>query len=143
MLNIIDYSEIRRLVEPALSGSSYVVAAYLFGSTAQGRRRPGSNIDIALLLAAEGKIPDRKTLLENLLPPLCRELQGDVHLLILNDASPFTCSQVFRHGRLLYVRDRLELALFRMKSVALFADFAPVLRRTQEGVAKKLECDHG
>lgn len=136
-------SEIGGRIEPVLSGNSDVVAAYLFGSAAKNRMRPGSDIDIALLLAEGGRRPDRKVLLERLLPPLCRALRGDVHLLLLNDASYLARSQVFKSGRLLYVRDQRQLTLFRMKSAALFADFAPCLRLTQKGLQKRLRQGHG
>lgn len=134
---------IKEKVAPVLSGCGDVVAAYLFGSAATGRMRPGSDIDIALLLAETGNVPDRKTLLDRLLPLLCRALRGDVHLLFLNDASYLARAQVFRKGELLYVRDHQQLAMFRMKSTVLLAEFAPYARMTRRGLQNRLVKTHG
>lgn len=135
--------KIAQSVEPVLAADTDVVAAYLFGSAATGRQRPGSDIDIALLLASGRPLPDRKALLGRLLPPMCRALRADVHLLILNDASFPAQAQVLKKGRLLYVGDRKQLALFRMKSLAMIADFAPYLQMTQKGLQNRLRNAHG
>jgi len=136
-------SEIAQKIEPALAQDSEIVAAYLFGSAAMNRLRPGSDVDIAILLKRGDKPLNRKNLLELLLPKLCRALRMDVHLLFLNDASYLACSQVFKTGELLYARDRRELARFHMVSAALFADFAPYMRMTQIGLQNKLRLGHG
>jgi len=134
---------IRKNVQPVLAGCDAIVAAYLFGSAAADRPRPGSDIDIAILLTEARNVPDRKTLLDRLLPPLCRALRGDVHLLFLNGASYVVRAQVFRKGELLYVRDHRELAVFRMKSTALIADFAPYAQMTRRGLQNRLRKAHG
>ena len=100
--------------------------------------RPGSDVDIAVLLEEGGAPPDRKTLLEALLSPLCRALRADVHLLFLNDASYLARTEVFTRGILLYARDHRQLKLFRMKSAVLFAEFSPVMQRTRKGVQDRM-----
>lgn len=130
-------------IRPVLNACSDIVAAYLFGSAAAGLQRPGSDVDIAVLLAQGQPVRDRKTLLDRLLPPLCRVLRGDVHILFLNDASLVAQAQVFRKGELIYVRNRRELACFRMKSLSMIADFAPYLELTRKGFQKRLRDAHG
>jgi len=134
---------IAKAVRPALFQSSGIVAAYLFGSAAMGRLRPGSDIDIALLLDEEENSPNRKALLDQLLPPMSRVLRRDVHILFLNDASYVARSQVLKNGELIYVKNRRMLAQYRMISVALIADFSPYLRMTQKGLKNKLRKHHG
>lgn len=136
-------SSIAAKIRPYLSGCEEVVAAYIFGSAASDKRRPDSDMDIAVLLNEEGSPIDRKALRERLLPPLCRALRDDVHLLVLNDASYLARAQVFSKGELLYARDESQLARFRMKSYALFADFTPYLQMTREGLRRRTRRAHG
>ncbi len=133
----LDASVIAAEVSPVLSGFSEIVAAYLFGSAAAGQMRPDSDVDIAILLDQESNI-DRKKILESLLPRLCRPLRADVHLLILNDASYLVRSQVLNKGRLIYVKNSRQLALFRMKSVVFFAEFAPYMHQTRKGFQNRI-----
>jgi len=136
-------SSIADTISPVLSGFHEVVAAYLFGSAATCGRRPDSDMDIAVLLDEEVGLIDRKALQERLLPPLCRALRDDVHLLVLNDASYLARAQVFGKGELLYVRDPGQLARFRMTSYALYAEFAPYLEMTRKGFRDKTRSPHG
>ena len=138
-----DPSEMASKIQPVLAGHGYVVAAYLFGSVATGSSRPESDLDIALLLGEPVNRLDRKSLLHNLVPPLCRALRVDVHLLFLNDASYLARAQVFSKGQLLYMKDHEQLALFRMKSLSLFAEFATTMEMTRKGLQEKLRRSHG
>ena len=130
-------------LQPIFNGFGDIVAAYLFGSAATGRQHPGSDVDIAVLLTTERACCDRKSLLDRLLPPLCRAFQGDVHLLFLNDASLVVQAQVLRNGKLIYVQDKRQLAEFRMKSISMIADFAPYVEMTRKGLQKRLRNAHG
>lgn len=137
---IIPPETIRNKIQPVLTGFSEIVAAYLFGSVAKGRARPGSDVDIALLLDAT--VRPNVDLLLNLQALLCRALRADVHLIILNNASYLLRMQVFTEGRLIYETDREKLARFRMLSTSLYAEFAPVMRMTQQGLRNRLERSH-
>jgi len=136
-------SSIAQAIQPVFSAFDEVVAAYLFGSAVKGLRRPDSDIDIAVLLDEEQGLIDRKALQERLLPSLCRALRGDVHLLILNDASYLARAQVLSKGELLYVRDPAQLARFRMTSYALYAEFAPYMEMTRKGFRERTRSPHG
>lgn len=136
-------SSVAAKIRPALTDCEEIVAAYLFGSVASGCMRPDSDIDIALLLDQEATPFDPKKVHERLTSSLSRVLRGDVHLLILNDASYLARTQVFSKGELLYVRDRGQLARFRMTSFALFAEFAPYLHKTREAFQERTRRYHG
>jgi predicted nucleotidyltransferase len=129
----LDVSQLSERTRPVFSGCSRIVAAYLFGSAASERMRPGSDVDIAVLVEEGEPALDRKALLEALLPPLSRVLRADVHLLFLNDASYAARAEVFTKGKLLYAKDPRQAALFRMKSAAFYAEFAPLMQKTRKG----------
>jgi len=102
-----------------------VVAAYLFGSLAQGRAHPRSDIDVAVLLApmdAEAAFNRRLRLMEYLRPYADRE----VDVIVLNDAPPILQNQVLRYGRLLYERDRSARVEFEVRAGQVYADLKPM-----------------
>ncbi|NTV43589.1 MAG: hypothetical protein HGA63_09855, partial [Syntrophobacteraceae bacterium] len=81
---------------------------------------------------------DRKKLMDRVIATLGRILRKDVHLLILNDASYLARVQALFRGRPVFVRNPEALARFRMVSMTLHADYAPLLRRMQKKLAEKL-----
>ncbi|MCX7792126.1 MAG: nucleotidyltransferase domain-containing protein [Chloroflexaceae bacterium] len=104
-----------------------IVAAYLFGSLAEGRATPRSDIDIAVLL---GRIPDDE------LGDLGRRLQlmeafrrfadREVDVIILNTAPPLLRYQVLRHGRRLFERDRQARVEFEVRTGQEYEDLKPM-----------------
>lgn len=102
-----------------------VIAAYLFGSLAQGRAHPRSDIDVAVLLAAmdlEAAFHRRLRLMEDLRPYADRE----VDVVVLNIAPPLLQYQVLKHGRLLYERDRSARVNFEVRVGKVYADLQPM-----------------
>ncbi|MCI0588395.1 MAG: nucleotidyltransferase domain-containing protein [Planctomycetes bacterium] len=73
----------------------------LFGSRAQGRARPGSDVDLAYLDADPKRPPDRLRLFGE-----CADLFGTeaLDLLDLRRCEPLAAYEAFRGGRLLYER---------------------------------------
>ncbi|MCS6839178.1 MAG: nucleotidyltransferase domain-containing protein [Roseiflexus sp.] len=108
-----------------LETQSDVAAAYLFGSLAQGRAAPGSDIDLAVLLRpldATVSLERRLQLIEGV--ERCAERRVDV--VTLNDAPLLVRREVLRHGRLLYERDRAVRVEFEVRTGKLDADLAPM-----------------
>jgi predicted nucleotidyltransferase len=109
-----------------LSTQPDVVAAYLFGSLAQGQATPRSDVDVAILLA---DISDPSVVIDRQL-----QLMGDVErfadremdVVILNSAPPILQHQVLRHGRLLYERDRQARVDFEIQAGKTYADLQPL-----------------
>lgn len=130
--------EMGRKIDSFFSAEDDVIAVYLFGSVVRGQNRPGSDIDLALLLDEGTRKPDRKLLLERLLSALGRLLRQDIHLLFLNDASYVTRLEAMLRGLLIHCKDKIALAEFRMVSLALFADFAPCLRTQERNLRQRL-----
>ncbi|MEJ5199650.1 MAG: nucleotidyltransferase domain-containing protein [Anaerolineae bacterium] len=104
-----------------------IVAAYLFGSLAEGRATPRSDIDIAVLL---NRIPDdelgdlgrRLRLMEE----FRRFADREVDVVILNTAPPLLRYQVLRHGRRLFERDRRARVEFEVRTGQEYEDLKPI-----------------
>ncbi|MEI6261223.1 MAG: nucleotidyltransferase domain-containing protein [Deltaproteobacteria bacterium] len=94
MLTIDDIEKIRGFA----IGRKFVVAIYIFGSAATGKDRPGSDIDLAVMVASAFSGMARvemETALSNL---LCR----DVDLVIFGQTAPLLQHQILKYGRLIY-----------------------------------------
>lgn len=81
-----------------------IVAIYMFGSTATGKYRNGSDIDIAIMVRGSIEGIERvqiETLLSNL-------LKKDVDLIIFSDATPLLQHQILKYGHLVFESDPKE-----------------------------------
>ncbi len=103
-----------------------IVAAYLFGSLAEGRAAPHSDVDTAILFT-DGSDPlamgDRQL---QLMGELERFTDREVDVVILNTAPPILQNQVLRRGRLLYERDRQARVDFEVRAGQVYADLKPM-----------------
>ena len=106
---------------------------------AQGRARPDSDIDIAVLLGR--RMSDTRVLRFRL--KLAGELgsalqRNDVQLVILNDAPPLLAHRVLSRGALVFERSRAARVRFHVRTASLYADMVPTLEhyvdRLKQGV---------
>lgn len=91
-------------IEKFASTNEPIVAAYVFGSSATGRERPGSDVDIAIMIRGSMDGFERvrlETELSNL-------LGKDVDLVIFGSASPLLRHQILKYGRFVCETDRRE-----------------------------------
>src|SRR5437763_135860 len=102
-------SEIARLLD-----RDGVVAALLFGSQATGRTKPSSDIDIAVWLDPGLQADARLDMRLRLSAALGN---GDVDLVVLNDASPLLIQRARQSGLLMLDRD--PRARVRLETKAL------------------------
>jgi predicted nucleotidyltransferase len=93
------------------------LAVYVFGSTAMGRVRPDSDLDLAIL-AAKSISPHR--LLESRLR-LSESIGRDVDLIDLSASSTVLRKEVVGSGRLLYETDRVRREEFEMYALSDYA----------------------
>jgi predicted nucleotidyltransferase len=104
-----------------------IVAAYLFGSLAQGRATPHSDIDIAVLLKRVpkqlGGATDRQL---RLMDDFRRFADREVDVVILNIAPPLLQNQVLLYGRLFYERKRDDRIAFEVRAGKIYDDLAPM-----------------
>jgi predicted nucleotidyltransferase len=122
-----------------------VSLAYVFGSAAQGRERPDSDLDVAVLFADD--VPRERY--GELRVQLLTELVGlthtnDVDLVVLNEAPPLLAFQVIDGGRLL-LGDRREQVRFETRAIQRYIDTAPIRRKLEAAlrarVAAQTEAD--
>lgn len=115
-----------------------VIAAYLFGSLAQGRATLGSDVDIAFLLSPA----DPESLWERqlqLIGEIERFADGQVEVVILNAAPPILQNQVLRYGRLLYERDRRARVEFEVRAGQVYADLKPMNNFFAQALLKEIK----
>jgi predicted nucleotidyltransferase len=122
-----------------LSTVPEVVLGFLFGSYARGQGRPDSDVDCAVLLAdvvPSGVYFDaRLRLIDGLARATGRD---DVDVAILNEAPLALAYRVLRDGKLLFCRAHAAYVQYRVRTLNLYFDFAPLLERHQAMFLKRV-----
>jgi predicted nucleotidyltransferase len=105
-----------------------IAAAYLFGSVARGTAGEDSDVDVAVLYAADppSTLEARPFRLE---AELERGLGRVVQVVLLNDAPVDLVHRVLRDGRLVLERDRSARIRFEVRARAAYFDLLPILLR--------------
>lgn len=100
-----------------------VSLAYLFGSQAQVRAHSLSDVDVAVLFAAQITPAEQSRARLRLLGELMALLQReDVDLVVLNQASLLLRHRVLRDGRLLFANDDRERVRFAAETYRRYLD---------------------
>lgn len=142
-------AEGRELVAPLLHGDlprideiareHRVLLLAVFGSTAKGRRRPHSDLDLAVLF--QGPPEDETWLSEQseLEGALDRAFRPDcpVELVVLHRASEVLAHEVAKHGLPLYPDIPDRWILFRIQANRRYEDTAKYRRRQLEQLRRK------
>lgn len=124
-----------------MASHPHVIAAYLFGSHAEGRPHRESDVDVGVLLdrtrCPSPREPfDAKVALTSDLIAALHE--NEVDLVILNDAPPLLARRIVIEGRLAYCRDGGEEHAFRRDVQLRAADLAPFLERARRRLIENL-----
>ena len=110
-----------------------LVCAYLFGSTARGKARAGSDLDVAVLFAS-----DPPHTLAGLHLDLADDLSAatgrPVDLVVLNRAPVDLVHRVLRDGLLLLDRDRSARIRFEIRARNEYFDLLPYLQRYRHSI---------
>ncbi len=104
-----------------------ILFAVLFGSQAQGKTTPLSDLDIAVLFTEPMEplhMANRQLDIICALIDSCKI--NDVDIAILNGASPFLRFQVVKEGRLLYAADEKSYFHYKAQSFGLYQDIKPM-----------------
>jgi predicted nucleotidyltransferase len=104
-----------------------VLIAYLFGSQAQGKAHPRSDVDLAVRVRGHPSLEERDALRTEWEEALS-ELLGrhDVEVVVLNGADLFLRYQVVKHGRVLFARDPAEVIADWNRTFKEYFDVKPL-----------------
>jgi predicted nucleotidyltransferase len=127
---------IGRAVARYLKTRKEILAGYIFGSTANDRQRPDSDVDIAVLLNTTVPISRYLNYRLQLMADLGSLLGSDVDLVILNQATPLLAHRVLSKGKLIFERSAKERVRFQVRTASLYSDLIPMFE-TQIRYLKK------
>ena len=114
-----------------------VLVAYLFGSRADGRARPTSDRDIAVLFPPTLSPQERGRWRLILIGRLIDAYHSDaIDLVVLNDSPPLLRFEVIRRRHILYNRDDEARVAFEVRTMQEWFDWAPRCRRMQRARLK-------
>ena len=110
-----------------------IVAAYLLGSAEEGRLRPDSDVDIALLMERGATFTGRER--SDLAADL-EDLVGlPVDLGILQTGNLVYAKEAVARGKLLFERDRIARARFAMLILSMYASLQETRREVLHAYA--------
>ena len=123
-----DFTTIAAKVREVLLGQEEAVFAYVFGSTATGKTRKTSDVDIAVYLAPQEKTKFFDIRLK-LLELLTRAIPSQADVLVLNTAAPFLRYVVLKEGKLVFERNPEARLDFELKALNEYFDYKPILEQ--------------
>ena len=107
-----------------ISVDTDIVALYVFGSLAEGRLTPLSDLDFGLLLSNRLSKRQRSEKHLELFGTFNRFLHSDeVDLVLMNDAPPRFAHQIIRTGKLLHTGNKDQIIDFFEKTSKYYLDF--------------------
>jgi uncharacterized protein len=125
----------------ALAAAHPVVeAVYLFGSRAQGRTHPGSDVDVAVLTEPRVLLAERVSTQMELARCLEDRLQVPVDVVLIHpDLSPGLLFDIFSVETILFARDRARAHRVAGQARNEYRDLLPRLERAFARVRQRLE----
>jgi predicted nucleotidyltransferase len=114
-----------------------VIAVYIFGSQATGKKKRSSDVDVGILLNTK----DRATEIEKrnqYMVDLADILRKEIHPIILNSAGEELMRQIFAKGDCILIKNQKKLSLFKMTMFARIADFGYYRNQMQSGLIRSI-----
>ncbi len=118
-------------VQQFCSTYSEIAAAYLFGSSATGKDRKKSDIDIAIMVKSKIEAMVRV----EMETALSTRLHRDVDLVIFDQGSPLLQHQILKYGRLVYEADPKERVRQEVFARNAYLDSAYLYRKIKPETA--------
>jgi predicted nucleotidyltransferase len=114
--------------------------AVLFGSTARGQTRKGSDVDLGLLLE-----PDTREARNHAVMELERVAGRETDVVYLNEVPPLLGFEISRDGILLLERESGLWTGFKARAMVAWWDWAPTARRIHQTILQNLreKVSHG
>ncbi len=119
-----------------------VIAAYFFGSRAEGTANEDSDYDFAILVDNSYTQDDGNNLIMELAEEMQALLGKDVDLVLLNRASIEFRFLVIKHGRLIFSADEEQRTDFEDVVIRDYLDFKPVLELYRKEVREAIKEGH-
>jgi hypothetical protein len=107
--------------------------AVLFGSTARGQARKGSDVDLGILLD-----PDTREARSKVLVELDRAAGREVDVVYLNEAPPLLRFEIARDGVLIFQRHNDLWGRFKERAIWDWWDWAPNARMLAKAAVRRL-----
>lgn len=118
--SLADLNELTRAIVSVCENEPAIAAAYLFGSYANGKQKPDSDIDVAVLLddarAADFSVLAFTSAVE-------KNLGHQADIVILNQAGEVLKFEIRLHGTLIYERFREYRKQFEIMGRRSYEDF--------------------
>ena len=118
-LNNSTLNEVFKKLKEFLEKDPNIVFAIVFGSAVRGKLRKDSDIDVAIYVKNE--LEPLKYL--ELMSKLSDLVKREVHLVILNSASPLLRHQVMKEREILFIKDFDTYAKFREKTMTDYDEY--------------------
>lgn len=137
MVNPLPVEKIIEQLRSFFSSREDVVAVYLFGSHAKGTQNEHSDVDIAVLFERL-KVPSLQDYLK-LVAELSTLLRKETDVIILNNADTVLKCQIFKHGVIVFERDRIASRRFVAQGIMEYIDLSYNRSIAEKAMYKRLE----
>jgi len=114
-----------------------VVAVYLFGSQATGKKKRSSDVDVGILLNTKNRATEIEKRNQYMVD-LADILRKEIHPIILNSAGEELMRQIFTKGDCILIKNQKKLSLFKMTMFARIADFGYYRNQMQSGLIRSI-----
>ena len=130
----INKSQIKRLKD---SGVSLV---YIFGSYAEGKSLPLSDIDVGVIFTDESKMKEDIGRIYNGLYDIFTDVfpGRNIDIVFLQNAPLELRFDAVSHGKILYESTREERLDFEEKTTLFYADFKPILKEINQVILNRV-----
>ena len=131
-------------LQRALEREEGISYALLFGSRARKTAHAGSDLDLAVGIAAGPQLGSRQ--LGDLVSRLEKAAGCAIDLVLLDEAPPAVAYRVFRDGKVLLERDHAALVARKTRAILDYLDFRPledIAVRGALAAATKTKADSG
>ncbi len=129
-----DIEDLRGRLKGVFAKFTQVQAAFLFGSAAEGRFRPGSDIDVGVVPASSAL---RERRLE-LLSALVRAGMDNVDLVFLDTDDVVIRYEAIRLNCLVYAREDFDRGTYYSLALREYLDFLPFLAVQRKALKDRL-----
>ena len=114
--------EVFEKIKNFLEKDPNILFALAFGSAVTGKLTPESDIDVAIYV----KEPISGYELLSLMQKLSSLVKKEVHIVVLNDATPLLRHQVMKNRKELFIKDFLTYSKFREKTIDDYQEYLDI-----------------